>query len=112
MLDGDKVQQALINLLLNAIEVSPAGSRITLYAKSAHNQETQYLELGVRDNGPGIEPSMMPHLFAPFVTSKAHGTGLGLANVKRIVEAHGGVVDVASRKGRGTTFAIRLPWRP
>jgi PAS domain S-box-containing protein len=112
MLDGDKVQQALINLLLNAIEVSPAGARITLFAKSSCGQEPRYLELGVRDSGPGIEPNMMPHLFAPFVTSKAHGTGLGLANVKRIAEAHGGMVEVISRTGHGTTFAMKLPWKP
>lgn len=111
MLDGDKVQQALINLLLNAIEVSPAGSRITVFAQSSCHQGTTYLELGVRDSGPGIEPHMLPHLFAPFVTSKAHGTGLGLANVKRIVEAHGGTVEVASRKGRGASFTMRLPWK-
>ncbi len=111
MLDGDKIQQALINLLLNSIEVSPEGSRITLFAKSSYRQGTRYLELGVRDSGPGIEPYMIPHLFAPFVTSKAHGTGLGLANVKRIVEAHGGAVEVTSREGRGTGFTMRLPWK-
>ncbi len=111
LLDGDKIQQALINLLLNSIEVSPEGSRIILFAKSSNRQGKRYLELGVRDSGPGIEPYMIPHLFAPFVTSKAHGTGLGLANVKRIVDAHGGTVEVTSREGRGTGFTMRLPWK-
>jgi PAS domain S-box-containing protein len=111
MLDGDKVQQALINLLLNAIDVSPEGARITVFAKIANKQENRYLELGVKDNGPGIEPDMIPHLFAPFVTSKAHGAGLGLSNVKRIAEAHGGTIEVASRKGRGASFTMRLPWK-
>lgn len=112
LLDGDKIQQALINLLLNAIEVSPDDSRITVFARSVHIEGTRYLELGVRDSGPGIEPDMMPHLFSPFVTTKAHGAGLGLSNVKRIVEAHGGTVEVASRRGRGAVFTMRLPWRP
>jgi len=111
LLDSDKVQQALINLLLNAIEVSSEGSRVTIFAKSAQSQGNQYLELGVTDSGPGIEPEMMSHLFSPFVTSKAHGAGLGLSNVKRIAEAHGGTVEVTSREGRGATFTMRLPWR-
>ena len=111
LLDRDKIQQALINLLLNSIEVGPAGSRIILFAKSSYQQGKRFLELGVRDSGPGIEPYMIPRLFAPFVTSKAHGTGLGLANVKRIVEAHGGVVEVSSRKGQGADFIMRLPWK-
>lgn len=111
LMDGDKIQQALINLLLNAIEVSPRGGRITVFAHPAEANEHRFLELGVRDAGPGIEPEIMPHLFSPFVTTKAQGAGLGLSNVKRIVEAHGGTVDVFSRPGRGATFTMRLPWR-
>lgn len=111
LLDGDKVQQALINLLLNAIEVSPEDSHVTVFAKSVYKEDARFLELGVRDCGSGIEPEMMPHLFSPFVTSKAHGAGLGLSNVKRIVEAHGGTVRVTSRRGRGAAFTMRLPWR-
>ena len=107
--DAGKVEEAVINLLLNAIEAVPAGGQIKIWTKSTRSQGEQFLELGVRDTGPGIDPEQMRHLFTPFYTSKARGTGLGLSNVKRIVEAHSGTVEVRSRKGRGATFIVRIP---
>lgn len=110
-LDGERLQQALINLMLNAIEASPEGAQITVFGRSVRVNGNRFLELGVKDSGPGIAPGMVPHLFAPFSTDKAQGTGLGLSNVKKIVDAHHGTVQVRSRKGRGAAFVMRLPWR-
>ncbi len=108
-LDAGRVEQAVINLLLNAIEATSTGGMITLWTKVKLDENRQLLELGVRDTGPGIDSELLPNLFTPFYTSKAHGTGLGLSNVKRIAEAHSGQVDVRSRKGRGATFVMRFP---
>lgn len=108
-LDASKVQQALINLLLNAIDATPEGGRVTVWTKTVGQAQERCLELGVRDSGSGINPDQMPHLFTPFYTSKPQGSGLGLSNVKRIVDAHSGEIEVRSRKGRGATFVMRLP---
>ncbi len=108
-LDAGKVEQALINLLLNAFEASPPGGRLTVWTKTTRNTDPRLIELGVRDRGPGISPDQKPHLFTPFYTSKSQGTGLGLSNVKRIVDAHSGEVEVRSRAGRGATFVLRFP---
>lgn len=110
-LDGERLQQALINLMLNAIEASPEGTQIIVFGRPIRVNGNRFLELGVKDSGPGIAPGMMPHLFAPFSTNKAQGTGLGLSNVKKIVDAHHGTVQVRSRNGRGAAFIMRLPWR-
>jgi PAS domain S-box-containing protein len=106
--DAGKVEQAVINLLLNAIEATPQGGRITVWTK-VERGENPYVELGVRDTGHGIDLESTTDIFTPFFTSKSHGSGLGLSNVKRIVEAHSGEVAVRSRKGKGATFALRLP---
>lgn len=110
-LDAKKLPQALLNLILNAIEFTDQGSRIRVSAKSIRVSGSQHLELSVTDSGPGIDPAKISRLFDPFYTTKAQGSGLGLSNVKRIVEAHGGTVEVRSRKGSGATFVMRLPWR-
>ena len=110
-LDAGKMEQVLINLLLNALEAAPVGGEINIWTRNKRKPETGEVELGVRDNGPGVPADQKKHLFAPFVTSKTKGTGLGLSNVKRIVEAHGGSVSVKSRPGRGAAFILRLPWR-
>lgn len=107
--DAGKMEQAMINLLLNAIQASPAGGVVTIWSKSTRGKHRRCVELGVRDEGPGIDPKLRRHLFTPFYTSKTKGTGLGLSNVKRIVEAHGGEVLVRSRRGRGATFLLRVP---
>jgi PAS domain S-box-containing protein len=110
-LDAGKLEQALLNLLLNAMEATPEGGRITVWTKARGSGENSSLELGVRDTGPGIEQEHMPHLFTPFYTSKSRGSGLGLGNVKRIVDAHSGNIEVRSRRGQGATFLLRLPCR-
>ncbi len=110
-LDAKKLQQALLNLILNAIEVTGEGSRILVFAKTIRIGENKYLELGVEDGGPGIDPAGISRLFDPFYTTKAQGSGLGLSNVKRIVEAHKGNVEVRGREGPGAAFVMRLPCR-
>ncbi|MGC8602659.1 MAG: two-component system sensor histidine kinase NtrB [Desulfomonilaceae bacterium] len=109
-LDITKVEQALINLLLNAIEASPEGGTITVWIKNRRTGGDHFVELGVRDTGVGITPEQLNTLFTPFNTSKSQGSGLGLSNVKRIVEAHSGSVKVGNQDGPGATFLIRLPF--
>jgi signal transduction histidine kinase len=70
------------------------------------------LAISVSDDGPGIPPDDLPRLFEPYFTTKQAGTGLGLAIAERIVEEHGGRIDVASRPGRGATFTLWLPPMP
>ncbi|MFA6221574.1 MAG: ATP-binding protein [Desulfomonilaceae bacterium] len=108
-LDSAKIEQAVINLLLNAIDAAPYGGRVSIWTKLVEGNEFPSLELGVRDNGPEIPPDQARQLFTPFSTSKTHGSGLGLSNVKRIVEAHSGAIEARSRKGQGATFLIKLP---
>ncbi|MFM8986876.1 MAG: ATP-binding protein [Planctomycetia bacterium] len=105
------LEQALINLVDNAIKHSEPGRTIRLAAEAADGE----LLIRVRDEGCGIEPEHLPRLFERFYrvdqarSRQQGGTGLGLAIVKHIVQAHGGTVDVKSTPGVGTTFTIRLP---
>lgn len=108
--DAGRLEQALINLLLNALEAVGRGGRIVVWSRRPP-RDPGMVELGVRDNGAGVAPEQLPQLFTPFYTSKARGTGLGLSNVKRIVEAHGGAIRVKSSPGRGAAFILRLPCR-
>ncbi len=110
--DAGSLQQALQNLLLNALDSSPVGGKLAVWTRQGRTQGEGFLEIGVRDSGPGVAAEDLPQLFKPFFTRKPLGTGLGLVNVKRIVEAHGGSVVVRSRPGQGASFALRLPCLP
>ncbi len=107
--DSAKLEQAVINLLLNAIEASTEAGTITVSIKNCRIGGGHFVEIGVKDVGPGIPRDKLPNLFTPFNTSKSQGSGLGLSNVKRIVEAHSGSVQVRSSKGRGALFVMRFP---
>lgn len=102
--DPSQLRQVLWNLLKNAVEVSPPGAAVDM----RFVEQAQDLCIEVQDHGAGISAEARPHLFEPFFTSKAHGTGLGLAVVYNIVSAHGGKIDVISASD-GTTMRVMLP---
>ncbi|MEO8098767.1 MAG: HAMP domain-containing sensor histidine kinase [Acidobacteriota bacterium] len=112
-IDGDQAALAhcLRNLLQNAAKHG-AGAAVRVRARASANDR---VEISVEDSGPGIDPADEAHIFEPFYRGKkareeqVQGSGLGLSLVKKIVEAHGGTVDVTSRAGHGTTFRILLP---
>lgn len=110
MADRTQLAQALINLLLNAVDSITSHGRVTVSVLEP-DETTPFVRLTVEDNGGGIAPEHIPHIFEPFFSTKGagSGTGLGLAVVKKIVEAHHGRIDVDSRLGEGTRFVIGLP---
>jgi len=103
--DPNQINQVLLNLLLNAIQSmdKPGTIRVLL----EHDDGTVLIT--VADEGKGIPPERLPNIFRPFFTTKGHGTGLGLSLARRMVEAHGGHIDVTSEVGKGTQFLVRLP---
>lgn len=106
-IDSDEMAQALRNLIKNGIEVMP--EKGTLYIRTAVADEGRMAEIDVEDTGPGIPREALEKIFAPFFTTKARGTGLGLAVVKKVTDRHKGRLEVASTVGSGTCFKIFLP---
>lgn len=111
--DATRLEQVLNNLVSNALKYSPAGSRVDVCVR----REGPEVVLSVVDRGIGIAPEEMRHLFAPFrrargARERAPGVGLGLSVARRIVEAHGGHIEVESHLGQGSTFRVRLPLGP
>jgi signal transduction histidine kinase len=107
--DASKIQQVLVNLLLNATQAIGANHEGQVVLKIASVRESAVLT--VTDNGRGIAAEHLPNVFRPFFTTKGQGTGLGLSLARSIVELHGGQITVESERGRGTTFEVRLPLR-
>jgi signal transduction histidine kinase len=103
--DESRMEQVVVNLLLNAIEAMPEGGTITIRTRETPSS----VELDVEDTGPGIPPDRLDRVMEPFQTGKETGTGLGLAIVRHIVESHGGTVTARSRLGEGTCFTVRVP---
>ncbi len=103
--DSAVMKQVLLNLFINAQQaIDRDGEVIIRTGKSGTD-----VRITVSDTGPGISPDKLPRLFQPFFSSRPDGTGLGLATAKRIIEAHGGKISVASEPGKGTAFTIELP---
>ena len=103
--DSDKLKQAFMNVVLNAIEAMPQGGELKVATLTTEHN----ICIKVSDTGVGIRAEDLADIFEPFFTGKAKGTGLGLANVKRVLEEHGGRVDIKSRLGEGTEVSLWLP---
>jgi signal transduction histidine kinase len=111
MASAGQIQQVLLNLLLNAEQASNRGGNIWV---STATLPDGWLEIAIRDDGPGIPPELQARVFEPFFTTKAEdkGTGLGLSVSYGIIKDHGGELSVESEVGKGATFRIRLPAAP
>ena len=114
--DPAQLDQVLFNLVVNSRDAMPSGGRIIVETANlpAGGDPGDWVELAVRDFGTGIPDEARAHLFAPFFTTKptGKGTGLGLATVRRIIEHHGGRIEVQSVLGQGATFRVRFPRNP
>jgi len=105
-----EIRQVLWNLMINAIQAMPEGGTLTVTAcPDGVNGEARAVRIEIGDTGPGIDPAQFEKIWEPFYTTKERGSGLGLAIVRRIVESHGGAVEVQSEASRGTRFRVRLP---
>jgi signal transduction histidine kinase len=107
--DREQIEQVLLNLILNAAQAMPKGGLIRLSAAVEELEGEPHLVLAVRDNGQGMSPDQLDNLFAPFLTTKDSGTGIGLAIVKKIMENHQSKVQVESKVGQGTRFKLLFP---
>jgi two-component system NtrC family sensor kinase len=107
--DPGQIEQVLLALIMNAIDAMPRGGN--LWVSTRMGDESDELAIEVRDDGSGIPPEILPHIFEPFLTTKETGksVGLGLAVSQNIIEGHRGRVDVHSEVGKGTTFTVTLP---
>jgi len=110
MMDRDKIEQVMINVLLNAIEVLPVGGIVSIVTRHCQVDHKDVIAVEIADNGPGISPDNLPYIFDPFFSKKKKGTGLGLSNVKKIVEAHGGTIT-ASAASEGFSLCFTIPVR-
>ena len=106
-IQGNSVQleQALLNLLLNGVEATPAGGTITVRSQT----DAEQVSLELRDSGPGIPAEDLDRIFEPFYSTKARGSGLGLGITRRIVRDHGGSLGVTSEPGHGAAFTLTFP---
>lgn len=107
-IDKNQMRQVFLNLFFNAIHAMKEGGTLTVETRELPDDN---LEISVSDTGAGIPPENLPHIFDPFFTTKSseEGTGLGLAIAYRIVQSHGGEINVTSVPGEGTTFSVILP---
>jgi signal transduction histidine kinase len=107
LMDREQMKQAILNLLLNAIQAMPGGGRLTL--KGENSKDGQWVHILIRDSGVGIPSEDMNKLFDPFFSTKEGGVGLGLSIAHRIIDQHHGKIEVESTPEEGTIFTVWLP---
>ncbi len=111
--DAQQLRQVFLNLTINALDAMPQGGRLqvstSLRRSTRRGAAAAFLEIRFRDDGIGIPPADLRNLFIPFFTTKEKGTGLGLPISQRIIENHGGTIEVRSQPGSGSTFTVLLP---
>lgn len=109
--DREKLRQAFLNLVLNGLQATPRGRSLTISAAPIQGKEggPAGVEIAFADTGLGISPEALGKIFDPFFTTKEGGTGLGLATTRKIVESHGGRIEVETELGQGTLFRVLLP---
>jgi signal transduction histidine kinase len=105
MLDANKIKQSLLNLMLNGIQAMDDGGTLTVTVRQTDGAAT----ITVRDEGSGIPAENLENVFAPFVSTKGHGSGLGLPMARQIAESHGGTLSLESSEGQGATCVMCLP---
>jgi len=105
--DSEKLKQVFLNLIFNAIQALGNGGQITI--RAFKEEDSPWVTFEVQDNGTGMPDETAARVFEPFFTTRQRGTGLGLAIVKKIVDLHGGKIEVSSIPGKGTNFTIYLP---
>jgi len=111
-IDPGQIMQVVHNLVLNAVEASPAGATVTVSVGPKHalgGGAATHAEIVVEDRGSGITPEALPRIFEPYFSTRSRGSGLGLATTQSIVQRHDGHVFVDSAVGRGTRFVVELP---
>jgi signal transduction histidine kinase len=109
--DRDKLRQVFLNLILNGVQATPRGGCLTVTAAPSPSVEGEppFVAISFADTGEGMAPAVIARIFDPFYTTKEGGTGLGLAIAQKIVESHGGRIEVESVVRQGTTFIVKLP---
>jgi len=111
--DPELWRQVLLNLAVNAVEAMPTGGELRfLVTREWPENGPSTVKTVVADTGRGMAPEVRERVFHPFFSTKDRGAGVGLALVHNIVKAHGGVIEVESTEGKGTTFTIRMPENP
>ncbi len=103
--DGEKLRQAFLNIMINALQATPAGGTVSVTA--ARNQHG--CEIIFSDNGTGVDEKILERIYEPFFTTKQDGTGLGLSITRKIIEGHGGTICISSEQGKGTKVIVNLP---
>ncbi|HEX9758957.1 MAG TPA: ATP-binding protein [Nitrospiria bacterium] len=118
ILDRQQMKQVLLNLFINAMDaMGKEGGTIQVKTHTTQKNGSDWVQIEVKDTGPGIPEDSLEHIFDPFYTTKhdskdREGTGLGLAIVHQIIQEHGGSIEVKSEMGKGTSFIINLPVNP
>ncbi len=108
LIDADRIRQVILNLCLNALDAMPNGGELNLALIGEEHDKKSIIRLDISDTGCGISSDDLPYIFDPYFTTKGHGTGLGLATVHKIMEAHKALIDVHSELGEGTVFSLHF----